>query len=133
MDRYRSPLRSWLFPFLPSGSRRPPPLSLGEPLPVDLARLDELRASGSKMKLPHPIRNHVRFPGQQEARAAMETLRAEGYSVQVRADAEDSWRVTCVISLVPTPAAVTHMREQLEALAQSLDGEYSGWECPLVY
>jgi hypothetical protein len=131
MERYRADWRSWLLPQRPGP--RLPPESLREPLPIDVQRLGDLRGAGSKMRLPHPIRNHLYFKTEQDARTAMETLTGEGYSPQLRAEAEASWRVTGVIRLVPTPGSITHMREQLEALCASLDGRYEGWESPLVY
>jgi hypothetical protein len=131
MERYRLDWRSWVLPQRPG--RRLPPESLNEPLPVDVQRLENLRTAGSKMRLPHPVRNHLYFKTENDARAAMETLGAEGYTLQIRAEAEASWRVTGVIRLVPTAGSITHMREQLETLCAGLDGHYEGWESPLVY
>lgn len=131
MDRYRTDWLSWIVPRRPGP--RLPPESLAEPHPVDVARLDELRDAGSRLKLPHPIRTHLYFPTEKEARSAMDALSPEGYSLQVRAEANDRWRVTGVIRLVPTPGSITHMREQLEALALTMGGEYAGWDSPVVY
>jgi hypothetical protein len=131
VDGYRPDWRSWFLP-----RRLGPQLpaeSLKEPLPIDTQRIDDLRAAGSRMKVPHPIRNHLYFSSEKDARAAMDSLMAEGYSLQVRAEEEERWRVTGVIRLVPTPGSITHMRERLETVCSSLGGEYAGWESPLVH
>ena len=41
--------------------------------------------------------------------------------------------VTSVRQLVPTPGAITRLREQMEEMASTLDGSYRGWDAPLVY
>jgi hypothetical protein len=132
VHRYRSDWASWFLPRRPGGLRLPPE-SLAEPHPADLARLAELREAGSRLRLPHPVRCHLYFPTEKSARSAMEALSNEGYTPQVRAEAKDRWRVTGVITLVPTKGSLTHVREQLEALARTLDGEYAGWDSPVVY
>jgi hypothetical protein len=131
MARYQQNWRSWLLPQRPGP--RLPPESLNEPLPIDLQRLDDLRTAGSKMKLPHPIRSHLYFTTEKDARSAIDMLKDDGYSVQIRAEGDASWRVTGVTRLVPTPGAITRMREQLEAICASMEGQYEGWESPLVY
>ena len=123
--------RSWFLPERPR--RKGPPESLAEPEEEDLRRLAELREAGSRLDLPHPLRNFLLLPGEKEARQAMEALAEDGYSCQLRACQDGRWEVTAVTRLVPRPGMVTRMREQMEEVAKTLEGEYAGWEAPLVY
>ena len=123
--------RSWFLPERPP--RKGPPESLAEPQEEDLAKLAELRDAGSRLDLPHPLRNFLLLGGEKEARQAMDALAEEGYDCQLRARQDGRWQVTAVTRLVPRPGMVTRMREQMEEVARTLDGEYAGWEAPLVY
>ena len=120
--------------FVPRFGRRTlPPESLAPPVDDDLALLDELRAEGSKLHLPHPVRVFVRFDTETDARGAMELMDKDGYRSFLRTDAEGRWTVTAIQSMIPTPGAITKMRESLTALAGTLGGEYLGWQAPPVY
>ncbi len=99
----------------------------------DLDRLAELRERGSRLNLPHPVRGFVEFDGERTARAAADALRKDGFTCTVRAASDGAWMVTTVRPLVPTPGAVTKLREQLESLAAAHGGSYRGWDAPLVY
>ena len=113
--------------------RKQPLESLSPPLEDDLRRLGDLREMGSRLDLPHPVRAFVAFPSEARAREAGEQLGKEGFSCQLRAAGDGSWVVTSVTQLVPTPGAITRLREQMEAMASTLDGSYRGWDAPLVY
>jgi regulator of ribonuclease activity B len=124
----------WLGFFVPRLKLRKQPLeSLSPPLEDDLRRLADLREMGSRLDLPHPVRAFVAFPSEARAREAGEQLGKEGFSCQLRAVGDGSWVVTSVTQLVPTPGAITRLREQMEAMASTLDGSYRGWDAPLVY
>lgn len=124
----------WLGFFVPRFRlSRQPPESLSPPLQDDLERLAELREMGSRLNLPHPIRTFLQVPTEAGARSAGEQLEKEDFNCQFRALADGSWTVTAVKQIVPTPGAITHLREQMEAVAQSLDGSFDGWNAPPVY
>lgn len=124
----------WLGWFVPRfGRRMLPAESLAPPVDDDLELLAELRAEGSKLQLPHPVRAFVRFDAEADARSAMEMLDKEGYRSYLRADAESRWTVTAIQSMIPTPGAITKMRENLTALARTQGGEYLGWQAPPVF
>lgn len=124
----------WLGFFLPRVRfRRQPPESLAPPLQEDMERLAELRELGSRLELPHPVRAHLTLPNEARARAAEEHLSKEGFSCQVRAAADGSWVLTSITQIVPTPGAITHLREQMEAFAGTLDGRFRGWDAPPVF
>jgi hypothetical protein len=124
----------WLGWFLPRFQLRRQPLeSLAPPHADDLDRLAELREMGSKLELPHPVRTFLVFGTETRARDAGEQLRKEGFSCQLRASADGTWLLTSVLQVVPTPGAITRLREQMEALGSNMDGTYRGWDAPVVY
>jgi hypothetical protein len=123
----------WLGWFVPRTLRKVPTESLAPPEEGDLAQLRRLREAGSRLDLPHPVRGFLRFDSEARAREAADALEAQGYSPQVRTRARDGWTVTAVATLVPTPGAITRLREQLTAVASSHEGEYAGWQAPPVY
>jgi len=124
----------WLGWFVPRFGRRTlPPESLAPPAEPDLAILDDLRLEGSKLHLPHPVRAFLRFDVEADARGTMDALEKDGYRSHLRSDPQGRWTVTAVMSMIPTPGAITKMRETLTALATATGGEYLGWQAPPVY
>ena len=113
--------------------RREPVESRNPPHEDDLERLAELRERGSRLQLPHPVRSFLVFDGERTAREAADLLGREGFACTVRAGEDGSWVVTAVHRLVPTPGAITKLREQLEALTAARGGTYRGWDAPVVY
>ena len=124
----------WLGFFVPRFKlRRQPPESLSPPREDDLERLEQLREMGSRLNLPHPVRTFLAMPSEARAREAGEQLEKDGFSCQLRALADGSWTVTAIMQLVPTPGAITHLREEMETVAQTLEGSFDGWNAPPVY
>src|SRR5262245_9925077 len=125
----------WLGMVVPRGllNRRPPLESQNPPHEEDLERLAELRERGSRLRLPHPVRAFLSFEDERPAREAADLLRREGFSCTVRAGLQGSWEVTAISRLVPTPGAITKLREQMEALTAAHGGSYHGWDAPVVY
>jgi hypothetical protein len=124
----------WLGMFVPRINwRRTPTESLSPPDEEDLERLAELREQGSRIDLPHPVRGFLVFPSEATARQAAELLAREGYSCTVRAGQDGSWVTTAILKIVPTPGAITKLREQLEAVTSANGGAYRGWDAPVVY
>lgn len=113
--------------------RGKPPASLNPPAEADLEKLRALREGGSKMDLPHPLRCFLDFPGEAEARSAMERLEKEAMQSQLRAEPDGRWTVTVVERIVPSPGAVTRLRETLTEAAESVGGRFRDWTAPLVY
>src|SRR5438105_1448846 len=123
--------RGWFLPRL--GGRKPLLESLRKPDPADLEQLGELRGRGSRLELPHPVRAFATFDDEASARAARELLEKEGFKCQLRTSVDSGWTVTAVSQLIPTPGAITRMREQMQEVARNLGGTYGGWDAPLVY
>ena len=113
--------------------RRRPAESLSPPHEGDLDRLEELRQQGSRLDLPHPVRGFLAFATEAAAREAAETLDKESFSCSVRASQDGAWVTTAVTRLVPSPGAITRLREQLEAVTRAHGGSYRGWDAPVVY
>jgi Regulator of ribonuclease activity B len=124
----------WLGMFVPRLNwRKPSTESLNAPDNDDLERLAELREQGSRLNLPHPVRGFLVFPAEAAARPAADLLRREGYHCTVRAVPDGSWVVTAVIRVVPSPGAITRLREQFEAVTSAHGGSYRGWDAPVIY
>lgn len=99
----------------------------------DRAVLYELQRAGSNLGLPHHIRHYLYFPTKTAASNAAETLRAEGYTVEVQRGADEiSWLTLAEHEVAPTIEVVTDVRSRLEKLASSMQGEYDGWEAAIT-
>jgi Regulator of ribonuclease activity B len=124
----------WLGMFVPRiNFRKPPAESLGAPEQDDLDRLDELREQGSRLELPHPVRGFLVFEDEETARRVAEQLGREGFRCSVRAAQDGSWVTTAVTRIVPTPGALTRLREQFGAATADTGGSYRGWDAPVIY
>jgi hypothetical protein len=124
----------WLGFFVPRiNLRRTSIESLSPPHPDDLDRIDELREQGSRLRLPHPVRGYLLFEREDMARQAAAMLGKEGYTCSVRAVQDGGWLATAITQIVPTPGAITKLREQFEAVGSSHEGTYRGWDAPIVY
>jgi len=124
----------WLGMFVPRMSwRKPSTESMSPPEEEDLERLAELREQGSRLNLPHPVRGFLVFDTEAHARQASELLGKEGFGCTVRAGHDGSWVTTAVMHVVPTPGAITKLREQFEAVTSAHGGTYRGWDAPVVY
>lgn len=124
----------WLGMFVPRINLRRPSLeSLAEPDDEDLERLAELQEQGSKLHLPHPVRGFLVFETEATARQAADQLRKEGFRCAIRAGQDGTWTTTAVTQIVPTPGAITKLREQFEKVVASHEGSYRGWDAPVVY
>jgi hypothetical protein len=122
----------WLGMFMPRFRPREPAESLTPPSEDDLERLAELREQGSRLNLPHPVRGYVAFRTEDAARDSADALRQDGFTCAIRAVPDGSWTVTAVRHIVPTPGAITRLREQLQGLTAAHGGAYRGWDAPIV-
>lgn len=113
--------------------RRPPESSLADPAEEDLEKLSALREAGSKVELPHPVRFFLGFDSEADARAVADRLDREGHRGRVRAEPDGSWTVTVVETVVPSPGAITRLRETLTEAAEAQDGRFLDWTAPVVY
>ncbi|HZV51541.1 MAG TPA: ribonuclease E inhibitor RraB [Candidatus Dormibacteraeota bacterium] len=124
----------WLDLFWPRPARRRrPPESRRPPHPDDLARIAELEQRGSRLDLPHPIHALLTLGSEAAGRLAADRLERAGYRCALRSRRDGAWSLTATLTLVPSPGAITGLREQLEEVASDLGGAYEGWEAPIVY
>ncbi len=124
---------AWLDLVWPRAARRRRPFASHKPPhPDDLARIAELRQRGSRLDLPHPIHALLALGSEAAGRLAVDRLERAGYRCSLRSRRDGTWSLTAVLTLVPTPAAITRLREQVEEVASELGGSYEGWEAPIV-
>ncbi|MDQ6898237.1 MAG: ribonuclease E inhibitor RraB [Candidatus Dormibacteraeota bacterium] len=124
----------WLGWFIPRGLlHRPVTESLAPPDPADLSQLDELRALGSRLELPHPVSALLEFANEKEALSAVEALGRDGFACKVRALRDGRWSLRATSTLIPTPGTITRLRERLSVSCEALNGTYLGWDAPPVY
>ncbi len=112
--------------------RREPTESLNPPAEEDLLQIEALRAAGSRVELPHPVRAFLLFGLEADARGFMEAVERDGARCQVRATADGRWMVTAVQLVVPTPGGITKLREGLTETAQRSGGRFLSWQAPVV-
>ncbi|MGD2217857.1 MAG: ribonuclease E inhibitor RraB [Gemmatimonadales bacterium] len=99
----------------------------------DSQALIALRNAGSVLSKPHPIEFYLYFPARTDANDVGVRLRQEGFDVAVRVGADDvNWLVLAKTTMVPEHRLLLELRSRFEALADSLGGEYDGWEAMVV-
>src|SRR5258708_38668790 len=123
----------WMGWFAPRWKRREPLESLSPPAEEDMEELARLKAGGSRLELPHPVRAFLTFDHEEDARHFAEAVDREAVRANVRAEPDGRWAVTAVQTFVPTPGAVTKVREELTALAEAHSGRFVAWTAPPVY
>jgi sirohydrochlorin ferrochelatase len=80
---------------------------------------------------PECIDHYLYFPKKIQAEIAARRLKVKGWAVVVRMGADgENW---LVLAKQPTPIDrdLEEIREELEHLAEELDGEYDGWGAPV--
>ena len=99
----------------------------------DVQVLEELKKAGSDLSKPHLIEFYLYFPSKESASEVAQTLRDEGYEVQVSLGADNiNWLCFATKSIFPTREALSAIRVYFEALAQQQGGEYDGWGTTIV-
>jgi hypothetical protein len=95
--------------------------------------LAQLVNAGTAVDQPHDIGCYLYFPNQEQAQRAATALGADGFTAEVRFGAHNSgWLAFGRRSIVPHPANIVVLRKRLTKLAQSLGGEFDGWETAIV-
>ncbi len=98
----------------------------------DQAVLDQLQSAGSNLTRPHHIKHYLYFPTKTGACKVAETLKSEGYTVEVTYESDESWLALAEHEVTLTIEVVTSVRSHLENLAASMQGEYDGWEAAIT-
>jgi regulator of ribonuclease activity B len=98
---------------------------------AEAAERKKKQPSGRK-SLDKPMRHFLYFPKKLNAEKAGERLRDRGFSVEVRRGAGgEDWLALATRTPPNTGEVMEELRDEMEALAAELDGEYDGWELPL--
>ena len=117
------PIAAGLF----SSWRRKAPLNPDQPV------LDQLRAAGSDLRMPHLIVHYLYFPSEALATRAADQASRLGCSTRVDIGADlKSWLCLATVRMVPVLTAVTQLRLGLERVASDNQGEYDGWEAEVT-
>lgn len=99
-----------------------------------LREVEEDDAKGRSGPPPNPGRNQVvmhylYFPEKMNAEKAAQWFRSQGLSVDVRLGADkENWLALVKQENAASQHDLEKLREEMEALAGSLNGEYDGWE-----
>ena len=100
----------------------------------ETARLDErslkiLTKQGADLTKPRRIVHRLTFPDRNDAVAAADTIRVDGWRVQLDASAfGSSWIVRAEADRVVSSASCAHDREWFGSIARRGGGDYDGWE-----
>ena len=94
----------------------------------DQAALEQL-SNVSDRGQTHTILHYLYFPKRKAAKKVAQQLRMEGFAIEERLGADGiNWLVLARHDIVPSDEAMATARETMEQLADSLGGEYDGWE-----
>ena len=100
----------------------------------DDAVLAALAANGADLSKETEVVFHLYFPDEGHARSAAAVAGREGFATQVAPPPEgySTWSCRLTRHMVPARAAVKAAVARLEELADSLDGEFDGWEAAVT-
>lgn len=94
----------------------------------DQVALDQLSQFSDRSQT-HTILHYLYFPKKDAAKKVAQQLRTEGFEIEDRMGADGiNWLVLASHDIVPSAEAIAATRETMEQLAESLGGEYDGWE-----
>ena len=94
----------------------------------DALVLVQLREAGADLSEAHSLEFVLYLPTQEAAQNAAELVRSRGFIPTVEAVAGSSnWLCLATKSMVPTLTAIEGIRADFVKIAQSLGGEYDGW------
>ena len=91
--------------------------------------MEHLQRAGADLAQAREIEHYLYFPTEEAARTAAEQLRSDGFTVTVRRGADNvNWLALASQMSVVSDETLDELNEQLAALADSLGGEYDGWQ-----
>jgi hypothetical protein len=96
--------------------------------------LDQLAGMGEDLTHPREIVHYLYFPTQEAARTVAGALREDGFTAEPQPAANahehppNPWLVLATGRCVVNEQSLTQLRDSLEELAESMGGEYDGWE-----
>jgi hypothetical protein len=91
--------------------------------------LDQLRRAGADPTVPHPTRHFIYVPGVHSAHQLARALKNPQRHVEIDTSARQGyWLVVVRQSMVVTPAAMTTVRDEIDAAAARFGGHYDRWQ-----
>jgi hypothetical protein len=95
--------------------------------------LEQLRCDGSDTSKRHDFAFYLYVPTERAATEVGETLRTDGYDVEIRqAAVGDNWLCLATASLIPDAADFDDIERLFTGLAQKFKGEFDGWEADVI-
>lgn len=108
------------FSFLFGCSKKPPS--------ADEWGLAQLKQGGDDLSKPHTIEFQLRFPTQSAAVQATTRIKAEGFDVTDKSDAQaGGWLCVATKRMIPDLAALTNLHSDFDGIAMQFGGTYEGW------
>ena len=103
-----------------------------DPVEADELVLDQLRKLGTDLTKPRDARFYLYLRTQDDAGAAADALRTEGYAAEIEPSAtpgsEHPWLVLASRDMVVDADTIAEARRLFGGLAERYSGDYDGWE-----
>jgi hypothetical protein len=95
----------------------------------DEAVIIQLRKAGSDLSKPHTIDFYLYFPSESAAEQAAARIRQTGFAAEVKRAAKgDDWLCLGTKKVIHELSTIQGITRDLNELANSLHGDYDGWE-----
>ncbi len=96
---------------------------------LDIAEPENAKAVPQDESSEQPITHYLYFAEESNAQKAAQQLRDRGFSVEVRRSADGKNSLVLASRTPPkTGEQIADVRDEMEAIAEELEGEYDGWE-----
>ncbi len=96
----------------------------------------ELESQGDRLDVPRPVEHLIRLPNSESVKKLEKKAIAAGYTIGKKFKNDDSEELPFAIELIKEYAidleVIGEIREELTELAESLKGDYDGWQTPTV-
>jgi Regulator of ribonuclease activity B len=100
---------------------------------ADAETLHELRKAGTDLNKPTDVEFYLYFRTREAAERAQHSVQLPGFSAVVKpAEAGKNWLCLLNGRLVPSEDEISSVSKRLQTLADSLDGDYDGWEAKVT-
>ena len=100
---------------------------------IDLMGVRQLAEAGSDVTKPHPIKFFLYFNDRNKADGAVLRLLDEGFEdLTVQSENGGGWLLLISRTMIPKASRLKELRSMFQEICFIYDGEYDGWETPLV-
>jgi len=95
----------------------------------DIQEEEEKNSPKPRAVSSQTVRHYLYFPHKGNAEKAAQWFQSQGFAVEVRLGADKTnWLALVKHETVENQEDLEKLREEMEALAKRLNGEYDGWE-----